>query len=131
MPLDENIISEAKAVGVAFICAMCEHWADGRDQNRRTSMGLSVCTKDDCSCPIDGGDFKHYVGPLKNVKMNFCYLCGSKPTHVVSAKKQFAEKIGLCKEHVGFVKKRTVRHIKNGQSLVVAAKLVVDKHVVE
>ena len=56
--------------GLAFVCAMCEHYHDAHDK------GLKSCGKS-CGGPFAGSSFPHYKGPLPEGDwVHFCFMCG-------------------------------------------------------
>ena len=112
-------IQETMISGVCFICATCTNWYKGKDKGLKDSLGDPVCGFDKCAGPVFGGDFKDYDGPLKEYKAKFCYLCGRQATHLVSAKKSNAMKIGLCSDHAKEVERFTARN-GPGHTVIIA-----------
>ncbi len=82
--------------GLSAVCAMCENYWSAAD------AGENSCGQR-CGGPISGGSFDKYRGPIVNFS-SLCFVCGSKPTHLVQAKDSFRS-FGACSTHVELVKK--------------------------
>lgn len=119
--LDPLRIAQARADGVCFLCSMCEHWHEGRDQRLIDDMEEPRCSILNCCGPVWGGYFENYKGPLEGNLRSWCYLCGDKSTHVVVPKQAMAEKVGICAVCAEKIKRFTARETKPGTvSLVIA-----------
>ena len=104
--LDSEKISEARAKGVCFTCAMCTLWYKGVKMKLRLWDGTERCAAvNGCGGPLSGGSFEEYDGPLKGYLVKFCYVCGSRtPEHALAAKVPNSQKIGCCAKCLDKVK---------------------------
>jgi len=87
--MDPLRVRDAVAQGLAFPCAMCRHYWQGRDD------GEDSCNKKECGGPLSGRSFPSYDGPLPDGDWaHFCFLSGQSNdlvgVHVVGAGRRLA-----------------------------------------
>lgn len=95
MSLSPNDIALARARGVGFICATCDHYAAGR---RQRLPGHKCTAEKPCGGPIAGKVFPEYKGPVSDLSA-VCFVCGGDATHGVRPNGQ-EKAVGCCEKHL-------------------------------
>lgn len=86
--------------GVGFVCAHCEHFWWGIDNNHQGCRALHDGVP--CSGPIRGQAFPYYKGPLKGQLAKFCFVCGKDPCATAVARDGGA-RVGVCESHLSLL----------------------------
>ncbi len=95
----------ARENGFSFVCSMCVRLHEGHKM-AKGNWDRTRCTGSHCVGPLGGGCYPEYAGPLSEILMRFCFMCGDEnPRHGISPNtfSRNTQIIGCCDEHLGLV----------------------------
>lgn len=95
--LNGRPILKVLKAGTGFVCAHCEHFWWGVDQEHDGCRAKHDNVL--CSGPIRGHAFPYYKGPLKGHLDKYCFVCGHEPDATAVARNGGA-RVGVCKRHI-------------------------------
>ena len=96
--IDSTDINAAMAGGLAYVCAMCQHYWTNGDGEYRCHVGKP------CGSPLAGDTFSEYIGPIEDFTNN-CFVCGEKAVSIIQVNGS-VRMIGVCAAHLKWVGKR-------------------------
>lgn len=97
-------VKVAMANGFTFTCAMCVKLHQARD--RAGAKDWAVNCGSECGGPGAGKSYPKYEGPLGDNHVAHCVFCGKdSPKQAVTTKSDPNRILGVCKEHLAYLKR--------------------------
>jgi len=114
MPITIEMMKAASRSGLSIVCASCERYWEARDKG---IPGDQCASDSGCGSPLAGDYYHDYRGIMTtDAFMRFCFVCGEDATHRLDHP-AWPRKIGVCREHVEWMKDPEMRRPKRGVSL--------------
>jgi len=106
MPISVDMMKAAAESGLSIVCASCEKYWGARQKG----VPGDVCmASGQCGSPLAKDDFHEYKGVMtEDAFKSFCFVCGSPPVARLR-KEGGVREIGVCKEHVEWMRDADMR----------------------